>query len=107
MLREFSGQAVESFHALKLFFTSSQGRDRFAIGVLRGIAQEQSIVAAVSLIRRVGSHGSATQLEVKSEIADDFFGKKANEIRVTREPGIVIRKDFLRGGCPADVVVLF
>ena len=36
-----------------------------------------------------------------------FSGKRADQVRVARKPGIVVGKKFLGGGGAADVIVLF
>ena len=57
-------------------------------------------------IRRERPDGPAPQLETQVQIANDFFREQTNEVRIARQPRIVIGKNPLRSCRPADVIVL-
>src|SRR5207244_94721 len=58
-------------------------------------------------IRRKRRRRALAQFKVQSEVSDDFLREQTNEVRISRQLRIVIRKDFLRSGSAADVIVLF
>src|SRR6266576_3972585 len=60
---------------------------------------------ALAHVRRKRGCGARPQLEPESEITNDLFRKKAHEIRVAGEMGGVVRKNPLRSGRSADVIV--
>jgi hypothetical protein len=60
---------------------------------------------AILPVGRERSGGTTTQLEFQSQIANNFLGQQANEIRIARQSGVIIGKKFLRRGSPADVIV--
>src|SRR5438874_9416092 len=64
-------------------------------------------MAPVLQVRCERPDGAAPQLEVQSEIANNFLRKQANEIRISGEPGVIIGKNFLRSCRSANVIVFF
>ena len=106
MLGEDAREIVKLLHLLVLGPVSGQLEHRLRADFFRHVAQEQAVMPAIPHIRRERAGGAPAQLEVQSEIANDLFGKEADEIRVTREARIIIGKQLLRSGRAADVIVL-
>src|SRR5439155_15197120 len=64
-------------------------------------------VLSVIQIRCKRRRRALAQFKVQSKVSDDFLREQTNEVRISRQSRVVIRKDFLRSGSAADVIVLF
>lgn len=66
-------QMVRLFHLLVLGVDSGKIDNRLSTHLFIHVAQEQPVVAAILNIRRKRSGGASSQLEIQSEIANDFL----------------------------------
>src|ERR1043166_3950266 len=106
-LGECARQSVEALQLVVLGGVASQFAHGPAAYFFIHIAQEQRAVVPVFHVWRAGSDDAAPQFQLQTKIMDDLLRKEADQIGVTRQARLVIRKDLLRSRRAADVVVFF
>ena len=62
---------------------------------------------SVIQIRRKRRRRAAAQFKIQSEVSDDFLREQTDEVGISRQSRIIIRKDFLRSRSAADIIVFF
>src|SRR4051812_23737712 len=105
LLRKAARQRIKALQPVEFGFTAGQQPHRGSALLLRHIAQQQAVMPADPDVGSERSGGPSSELEVQPEIADYFLREKADQVRIAREVGVVVWKDALGRGGPADVVI--
>src|SRR5437868_1529388 len=89
---EYAGEIVKLLQLLVLAFAAGKIDNRAPAFFFIDIADEQSVVFSISSVRRKRGDRAPAQLELQTELANDFLWKEANQISVARQPRVIIRK---------------
>src|SRR4029077_1574515 len=105
MFGEDARQIVKLLNLVVLGVASSKIDNRFPALLFIDVADEQPGLMTILNIRRKRPGRPPAQFELQAKIANDLLREQTDQIRIARQPRVVIGKNFLGSRRPANVII--